>query len=228
MKFQHLVALGVLGVLLGGCVRTVPEVATEAPVNWTAEKGKRVVVIEPDVILSELTAGGIAEPRADWTAAGKAFIKSDIAAFLAVRNIDAVPSGEITNPREIQLMKLNGAVGVAILENTILNLPTKRKDFNWTLGPGVAALRDRYGCDYALFVFMRDSYSSAGRTAMIIGAALLGVGITGGRQIGLASLVDLRSGQIVWFNRLTSQYGSLKDAKDANDTVANLLKGLPL
>jgi hypothetical protein len=228
MKFQRGVALAALCVLLSACTHTAVSLATQTSVNWTAEKTKRVVVIDPDVVLSELTTGGISEARADWTAAGKDFIKSDIGTFMASKNIDAVPSGDITDPRELQLIKLHGAVGVAILENGILNLPTKGKNFDWTLGPGAAALRDHYGCDYALFVFMRDSYSSAGRTAMIIGAAILGIGIQGGQQIGFASLVDLRSGRIVWFNRLASSNGSLKDAKGANDTVANLLSGMPL
>jgi hypothetical protein len=228
MKSQRWVVLGALCVLLSACTHTVSNTAAQTPINWTPEKAKRVVIVEPDVVLSELTAGGVAEARADWTQTGKEFIQTDIAAFLASKNIDAVPSGDIIDPREIQLVKLHGAVGVAILQNTLLNLPTKGKTLDWTLGPGTAALRDHYGCDYALFVFMRDSYSSAGRTAMIIGAALLGVGIQGGQQIGFASLVDLRSGQIVWFNRLASTNGSLKEAKAANDTVANLLNGLPL
>ena len=34
--------------------------------------------------------------------------------------------------------------------------------------------------------------------------ALLGVGLAGGSQTGYASLVDLRTGRVVWFNNLAS------------------------
>ena len=92
----------------------------------------------------------------------------------------------------------------------------------------MAAIRDHYHGDYALFVFVRDSYSSAGRQAVIVAAALFGVGVQGGQQIGFASLVDLRTGRVVWFNRLASQYGSLKEEKPAAETVKHLLEGMPL
>lgn len=228
MRFRQALALVTLCVAVSACTQTVSNVATETPINWTVEHGKRVVIIDPDVELSELTTGGVTEPRADWTQTGKDFIKADIAADLAAKNIEAVPMDGATDPHETQLIKLHGAVGLAILQNALLKLPTKGKNLDWTLGPGAAVLRDHYKCDYALFVFVRDSYSSAGRKALMVTAALLGVGVAGGQQIGFASLVDLRTGRIVWFNRLASSSGSLKEAKPANDTVASLLSGLPL
>jgi hypothetical protein len=221
-------ALAFLCGLLGGCTQTVTKLAAEAPVNWTAERGKRVVLVDPDVELSELTIGGVTEPRADWTRTGKDFIRADIADVLARKSITAVASEELTDPHEIQLVRLHGAVGTAIMANAILNLPTKGKNLDWTLGPGVSAIRDHYGSDYALFVYVRDSYSTASRAALIATMAIVGVGVPGGLQVGFASLVDLRTGKIVWFNRLASSSGSLKEAKPAATTVNNLLNGLPL
>jgi len=75
---------------------------------------------------------------------------------------------------------------------------------------------------------VRDSYVSAGRAAVIGAAAIFGVGIPGGRQVGFASLVDLRTGNIVWFNRLISGTGDLRTEAPAQSTVDNLIKGLPL
>jgi hypothetical protein len=107
-------------------------------------------------------------------------------------------------------------------------LPQKGEALDWTLGPGVKLLRDKYHGDYALFVHLRDSYSSTGRQALIGVAALLLVPVPGGFQSGFASLVDLRSGKVVWFNRLLSVNGDLRNKDDARDTVGELLKGLPL
>jgi hypothetical protein len=45
--------------------------------------------------------------------------------------------------------------------------------------------------------------------------------------MAFASVVDLNTGDIVWFNRLISTTGDLRNQKEANKSVANLLKGLP-
>jgi len=71
MRVGHLAAMGVLSALLSGCAAAATSrVDASAPINWT-EQAKRVVLVDPDVELSELDAGGTHEPRADWTAAAK-------------------------------------------------------------------------------------------------------------------------------------------------------------
>jgi hypothetical protein len=52
--------------------------------------------------------------------------------------------------------------------------------------------------------------------------------IGGGAQIGVVTLVDLHTGQVVWFNLLARQTGDLRDSPGADATVRELLKGLPL
>lgn len=217
-----------LGVLLCACTHTANKIADQAPINWTAETGKRVILLDPDVELSALTAGGIPEPRADWTKTGKDFIKAGVAETFSKKGIQAAAIESVSDPREVQLIKLHGAVGNSMLVNSMIPLPTKKKGFDWTLGPGVQAMREHYKGDYALFIYVRDSYTTAGRAMVMLGAAMLGVGVQGGQQVGFASLVDLRTGQIVWFNRLMSSGGDLKSEKGAANTVANLLDGLPL
>ncbi len=114
------------------------------------------------------------------------------------------------------------------LYNPALKLPSKGDALDWTLGPGAGALRSHYGADYALFVFVRDSYTSGGRAMLMIGAALFGVSVPGGQQTGFASLVDLRTGNIVWFNRIINNSGDLRTAAPAQKTVDDLLKELPI
>jgi hypothetical protein len=60
-----------------------------------------------------------------------------------------------------------------------------------------------------------------------VAMALLGVGLAGGTQIGYASLVDLKTGQVVWFNNLLRGTGDLREEKSALETVEVLLKGFP-
>lgn len=216
---------------LGACAHTDAKLAESAPIQWS-DSGKRVVLIDPNVSLYELEAGGSLTPRADWTNTAKGYIESDIRSVLAAKNIDLAASGPLTDPHRVQLAKLHDAVGSAILLHLYigggLKLPTKGKALDWTLGPGVSDLRAAYHADYALFTHMSDSYSSAGRAILMVLGAAAGIGISGGQQVGFASLVDLRTGNIVWFNVLVSQFGDLRTEKPAQDTVNNLLTGLPI
>jgi hypothetical protein len=52
--------------------------------------------------------------------------------------------------------------------------------------------------------------------------------IGGGQQLGVATLVDLRTGQVVWFNLLAKQSGDLREPGGADAAVAQLLGGMPL
>ena len=48
-----------------------------------------------------------------------------------------------------------------------------------------------------------------------------------GSEYGFASLVDLRTGEIVWFNIVTAGSGELRDKDGAAKAVANLFKDIP-
>ena len=227
---RRFIALAFLCAPLCACDAASPRLAESAPIAWSSG-GKTIVLATPDIELSELTAGGAEAPRADWTGSAIALTRKEIAATLAARGVAVAEADTGANVGESQIVKLNSAVGQAILLHLYyspIKLPEKGAALDWTLGPGVAVLHDKYHGDYALFVHLRDSYSSTGRQALMGVAALLLVPVPGGFQSGFASLVDLRTGRIVWFNRLLSVNGDLRNANDARDTVGELLKGLPL
>ena len=88
-------------------------------------------------------------------------------------------------------------------------------------------IKEKSGADYALFTWIRDSYASNERKAAMVAMALLGAISLGGEQIGYASLVDLNTGRVVWFNELERMSGDLREPKPAAETVDTLLKGFP-
>ncbi len=228
MKLR-VIALFLLCVPLCACDAASPRIAVSTTISWSGEK--RVVLATPDIELSELTAGGVNAPRADWTGSAIAFTRKNVTDTLAARGVLVVEANTGADARESQIVKLNSAVGQAILLHLYyspIKLPQKGDALDWTLGPGVAVLREKYGGDYALFIHIRDSYSSTGRQALMGVSALLLIPVPGGFQSGFASLVDLRTGRIVWFNRLLSVNGDLRNSDDARDTVGELLQGLPL
>jgi hypothetical protein len=106
-------------------------------------------------------------------------------------------------------------------------LPTKRDQFDWTLGPGVSRLGEIGGGDYGLFIYTYDSYGSAGRKAAQIVGALFGAVIISGVHIGHAGLVDLRTGELVWINADLRMGGNVRDAEGATKRVSQLLEDFP-
>jgi hypothetical protein len=210
---------------LAACVQTTALKSTEATFDWSSPQ-KRVLLIAPDVELGEVTAGGLVEPRADWSDKAAHAIESSVGAALGQRGIEIATLETLSDPHQVQLAKLHAIVGMEILihQMGLSKLPTKKSPLDWTLGPGTNDLRQRHQADYAMFVFVRDTYSSGSRKALM----LLGMA-NGGTQGAFVSLVDLRTGNIVWFNQLfTTGGGDLRDGSGAPSFAADLLKGVPL
>jgi hypothetical protein len=78
-----------------------------------------------------------------------------------------------------------------------------------------------------LFIWVRDSYASGERKVAMLALAALGAISLGGEQNGYASLVDLHTGRVVWFNRLSRLWGDLRQPEPATETVEALLEGFP-
>lgn len=221
-------------------------VATDASGQALKVDGS-IVVVQPDIELSLLTAGGMQEPRKEWSDNARRLYPAAVRTLLASRNTRqkddyVIPEALDPASRMGQILRLNQAVALSIAQYSQPGsaLATKRDPktgkptMDWTLGPGVAELREATGADYALFTYVRDSYSSGGRTALRILGMLAGAAmgsyldIGGGMQVGVATLVDLRTGQVVWFNLMARQSGDLRDESGTRSTVNQLLRGLPL
>ena len=221
---------------LAACTQTKSFVHDQVPARPAG--GVEVLLLEPDIELSEISVGGIAFPKADWTERGRSNVNAALVQIMEQKNAQLIyyePPGDAPPEHPYnQILKLHEAVGGAILNhkysnNALLALPTKKDKFDWTLGPEVQRLREVYAADYALFVYFRDSFASEGRMAMmVVMGALFGAVPAGGLQVGYASLVDLDTGDILWFNVLFSQIGDLRDAASAAEATEDLLDQLPL
>lgn len=230
MRLAQVLFVILIGVLTSACTNTQTMKAATASFQWQSTD-KKIALIEPDVVLGELQAAGMFEPRADWTKAGRDNVRNETARLFEARGVKLVMLDPATEHRDIQLVKLHGVVGRAVLLHLFVpgnELPTKGKALDWTLGPGTQGMRSKLGADYGLFIFVRDSYTTAGRALMMLGAAILGVGITGGQQVAFASLVDLNTGNVVWFNVLQSSSGDLRTQAESAKVISALLKDAPL
>ena len=78
---------------------------------------------------------------------------------------------------------------------------------------------------YALAVYKSPTLADMRHAKAVLGA-LLGVGVYTGHQGGFASLMDLQTGDIVWFNNLALAQGNMRDDDGAKRLVEQLLDGL--
>jgi len=222
-------ALLVSILLLGGCATTtnVHQIDRLESVG----ENPRIILMPPDIRYYLLTTGGVPEPNAEWTdAAQKNF-------DVAVRNFADQIGSDLTvvdkadlSRDEVRYEALHSAVGITLLENYfgMAKLPGKGERFDWSLGPGVSSIGATYDADYALFAYYRDYQASGGRIAFaVLAAAAVGAAVPTGAEFGFASLVDLKTGDIVWFNKVDVGAGELRNPGGAAKVVDTLFKGIP-
>lgn len=235
------ILLAAAALALGGCVQT----RQYADVEFTPPQGDYdLVVMRPTVQVGIVTTGGLVEPRADWTDQARANL------LQALRQQQAGHGGRIlvmegrgdvagVSPEQVaRLERLFTAVGGSIVLHRYLGqqLPTKRRQgIDWTLGEDAVAFGRATGMEYALFLYAQDSFSSTGRTAIqVLGLAGCIVGFcapqSGGGQAAYAALVDLRTGEVAWFNLLRTgsllpgvRFGDIRTPDGAAQMVERLL-----
>jgi hypothetical protein len=220
----------ILAAVMAGCATSSQQVR-QVDALTAADGSAHILLFEPDIKFYALTAGGVSEPQPDWTQDARRHFVEAARAEAASHDLELTTLDTSVPDLELERYeKLYQAVGMTILRNYVgpWTLPTKeKKKFDLTLGPGVDVLRERYGADYGLFVFYRDYRSTGGRMAFAILAAVVGVGVPTGGQFGFASLVDLRTGDVVWFNKVDIGTGDLRETSGAKTTVAVLFGDMP-
>jgi hypothetical protein len=193
--------------------------------------GAKLVLMPGRIELLSMDTEGELQPMPEWSDAARRNFSD---ALLSDPRVASLPSVKLANedvkPLE-DVLALHEAVARAISDYQFgsTTLATKAGKLDWSLGESVAPIRRRSGADYALFYDVRDSYATAGRKVLATAVTLL-IGfnvVSAGRQTGYASLVDLRTGRVVWFNRLDRATGDLRAPEGAAETLAALLEDFP-
>jgi hypothetical protein len=227
---------------MSACVQT----RQFADVQFTPPQGDyKLLVLRPDVTVGSLTTGGMVEPRADWTDQARSNILTALRAQQAERGgkLQILERrNQLTGVNEQDVAdfeRLFYAVGQSIVLHKYLGdyLPTKRgKGLEYTLGEDAVRLGQTTGYDYALFLHAEDQVASTGRIALgVLGIAGCFVGfcapnIGGATQLDYAGLVDLKTGEVVWFNVVQAgsqvpgiAFGDLRTPQGAAQMVDRLL-----
>jgi hypothetical protein len=204
-----------------------------APGFATLPKDAKVAIMPTDIELFSISAGGVFEPKADWTEAASKHFRDALMQKNQTLGLSAVELAQKDADEADEINSLHGAIARAIAMHHFgnLKLPTKDGQLDWSMGESVQPIKKATGADYALFSFVRDSYASDERKAAMVAIAILTLGraaLTLGVQTGYASLVDLNTGRVVWFNQLTRGTGDLREPDKAAETIDALLQQFPV
>jgi hypothetical protein len=228
--FRSVAIVGAI-IALAGCATGAATKVRQIDRLESVGEHPRILIMEPDIKYYLLTVSGVPEPHAEWTAAARRNFASAVKAYADERGTEVIMITDSNEPgsAEIEYSKLHAAVGLTIQSNyySQVSLPSKEGEFDLGLGPGVAEIGEKYNADYALFSYYRDYQASGGRVAFAVLAAVAGVGLSMGQEQGFASLVDLKTGDIVWFNIVDMGAGELRDEEGAVTAVAKLFENLP-
>ncbi len=207
---------------------------TKSDITFTFPKDKpvKIAVFRPDVQVGSLGTSGIITPNAEWTADARKNLNAALREDLKTVNgeltfIEETPL--VDDPLFAEYQSLYRAVANAIFQHKFFGakLPTKKDRFDWTLGPGTKDLAAKTGADYGLLFFTTDGYQSGGRKAFqILTLNFAGLAM-GGLHAGYASLVDLNTGQVVWFNVKLRNKGDPRQPEGAQERISQLLSTLP-
>ena len=173
------------------------------------ESHVNLIALPLSVKVKEMSAGGITEEVGAWTEQAKGHIVASMRSGEPFADkFELVPLGELPKDEQAVVdehIALFEAVAGSAMRHTMINpvdaaWKPKVQHFDYTLGPGLAFLRERTGAEYALILFGEDVISSEGRKVAFVAAALFGVGIPLGHSFMLAGIVELRTGNILWLN----------------------------
>jgi hypothetical protein len=196
-------------------------------------EGTTVLLLRPAIACQEVQVGGTV-PRPDWVARAEASVGAALEAHFADRSTVLVafePERFPSERREAQAeaASLLTRVGGVRLPAAQPGAQPSRVD-----SATLSVLREDYAADYALAVFLQESYQSAGHVAMRYGLGLfLGpvlAPMPGTGQSGFATLTDLSTGEVVWSNTIMTPGEVPTDIRDpdkARKAVEKLLDGCP-
>jgi len=230
----------IFSLVLAGCAA-----APSAKVHYTIkqEPGSRplrqVVLLPVDVDVYELSAGGVKEEVPEWSSTAESNIRKALL-------VSKQAGGKCCVTRPVDTSSLT-ADERAILEehlalfNTVAtnavwtSLPFnkawhfKAEHFDYTLGNGLAFLKDKYGLDAGLVITGEDVVSSSGRKTTAVLGAMFGVAIPLGHSILMGGLVDFSTGDLLWLNHVVSAAGQadLRDPASCLELAKTLMQEYP-
>lgn len=198
------------------------------------ERPKKVLLLPPQMFVAELSAGGVIQKQDDWTREANENLL--VAAENHFRESGRFEAARLPKLGEDDAEKVENHIGLYDRLAQAIYIygrggdsgwQHKKNEWDYTLGEGLAFLREQTGADSALIFTGADIISSGGRKAAFTIGLLLGVAIPIGQSFISVGLADLKSGEIRWMSYDQSMSLDSRDPAAVQELVRDFFKTYP-
>jgi hypothetical protein len=231
IRLLFILALSVPGLTLAAYSAVNPRLASLAQ----SERPKKILLLPPQMFVAELSAGGVIQKQDDWTreanenllGGAETYFRENGQQLEAVRlpKLDAEEAETVESH-----IGLYDRLAYAIYiygRGQDSGWQHKKTEWDYTLGDGLAFLREKTGADTALIFTGADIISSSGRKAAFVAGLLLGVVIPTGQSFITVGLADLKTGEIRWMSYDQSMLLDSRNPEAVKELVRDFFKTYP-
>jgi hypothetical protein len=195
---------------------------------------KKVVLLPPQMFVYALTAGGLPTRMTEWeTAARDNLAAASTRQAQADQRFELLPMPPLS-PAEADTVEAHLGLYDRVAQSIFLYArggaaawAHKKADFDYTLGPGLAFLREKTGADAAMIILGSDFISSGGRRATVAAGLAIGLLLPLGQAFITSGLIDLKTGAIEWMAFDSSVSVDSRSATDIDSLIKTFYTTLP-
>ncbi len=225
-------------ILMAASVLATPALAAMSAVNPAltqnlAARPKKIVLLPPQVFVYELSAGGVPTRMADWEATARDNIVAAATRLAQQAGFELVPAPTL-DPLLADQLEAHIGLYDRVAQSVFVYgrgdqeaWAHKKNEFDYTVGPGLAFLREHTGTDAALIVLGSDFISSGGRRAAFIAGLALGIVMPLGQSFITAGIVDLTTGDVLWMSFDSSLSMDSRAPADVDSLMRDLYQTWP-
>jgi len=226
-------------ILVAASVLATPALAAMSAVNPAltqnlAARPKKIVLLPPQVFVYELSAGGVPTRMADWEATARDNIVAAATRLSRETGLFELVPAPTLDPQLADQLEAHIGLYDRVAQSVFVYgrgdqeaWAHKKNEFDYTVGPGLAFLREHTGADAALIVLGSDFISSGGRRAAFIAGLALGIVLPLGQSFIAAGIVDLSTGDVLWMSFDSSVSMDSRTPADVDSLMRDLYQTWP-
>lgn len=199
-----------------------------------AERPKKILLLPPQMFVAEMSAGGVIQKQDDWTRAASENLLAAVEAHfrdsggLEALRMPALDDGDADRVESHIGLYDRVAYAIYIYGRGLDNgWQHKKAEWDYTLGEGLAFLREKTGADTALIFTGADIISTGGRKAAFAVGLMLGIAIPVGQSFISVGLADLKTGEIRWMSYDQSMTLDSRDPAAVQELVKDFFASYP-
>ena len=199
----------------------------------------KLLLLPADVRVHEVSAGGVVEKVDPWTQSASAHATTYLREIAAARGYELIESPPLSAQdraaleEHIALYAMVAGSAYFAQNSQVAAWRERGKVFDYSLGSGLRDLAEHTGADAAVITVGTDYISSSGRKMAMLFGVLLGAASgalivpQGGVAFISVGLVDLRTGDLLWFDTQQSQNIDLRNEPDMRKAMDAIFQTHP-